>query len=742
MLEAVRDTLSESRLEIPVARPGVVTRTALVDRLLGAPAPSVIAVVAPAGYGKTTLLAQWACHNDQRVGWVSADTRDNDPAVLLAHIAAAVDRIEPINPPVFWAIASPAAATTVPPLLVRALAAMRRPISLVLDNLEAVTRRECLDAIAELALGLPGGSQLAIGSRDQPPVPAARLRAQGTLVEIGGDDLAMGEQEASLLLKGAGLDLVEEDVHELVGRTEGWPVGLYLAALAMNVGGNPHREIRLRVTGDDRFMTDYLRSELLDRVSAAEVSFLTRTSVLDQMCGSLCDATLDGTRSGVVLEELESRNLLVMPLDHRREWYRYHHLFRELLSRELRRREPEIVPELHRRAAAWCEAHGLPEAAIEHAQAAGDADSVARLVLQLANPVWASGRADTVLRWMEWFEAEGLIDHYPGIAAHGALMFALTGQPGDCERWAEAAERAPPSGMLDDGSSVEATVAYLRALLGRQGVDAMRHDAQVAWIGFSPTSPYRATMLHVEGLSHLLDGDLERADAIFAHALDAATSVGALPFVPVVLAERGIVAIERDDWPAAEALAEQATAIMQSGVFDDYWTSALAYAWIGRTALHRGDVARGREYVAKAARLRGLLSYALPVVSVQALLEMARAYIALADRAGAQVVLRQIRDILQQRHHLGALPDQADELWRRLDTIGTGVPGASSLTTAELRLLPLLSTHLSFREIGERLYVSRHTVKTQAISIYRKLGVSSRSEAITRMNALGLLAHS
>ena len=619
-----------------------------------------------------------------------------------------------------------------------AISALRQPITLVLDNLELVTNRECHDAIAQVALGLPAGSQLAIGSRDRPPLPEALLRAEGGVVEIGVDDLAMGELEASSLLEGAAVELVEDDLRELVKRTEGWPVGLYLAALAAKVGGT-RTTTALTFNGDDRFMADYLRSEFLDRVSPTEVLFLTRTSILDRLCGPLCDATLMTTRSGQSLEGLENRNLLVVPLDRRREWYRYHHLFRNLLSTELRRREPEIVPELHRRAATWYEANGMPEAAIEHAQAAGDADRVARLVLNVANLAWASGRADTVLRWVQWFETESLVERYPGIAVHGALSFALMGRPAETEEWAAAAERTRSSGTLEDGNTVEGTVSYLRALLGRNGVDDMRRDARIAWKGLSPASPYRATMLHAEGISYLLDGDLERADALFAHAVDAATSAGVLPFVSVSLAERGIVAIERDDWHDAETFAAQAESTMQDGDFDDYWTSALVYAWMARVALHRGDVAQGRDHVARAARLRRLLTYALPVVSVQALLEMVRTYIALADPAGGRAVLRQVHDIVQQRPHLGVLPGQAEELRHQLDTIRGGAPGAAELTAGELRLLPLLPTHLSFREIGERLYVSRHTVKTQAISVYRKLGVSSRSEAISRMHELGLL---
>jgi LuxR family maltose regulon positive regulatory protein len=728
----------ETKLQMPPPRAGIVPRTRLLRRIVADRTAPVLAVVAPAGYGKTTLLAQWAAHHQPRVGWLSADGRDNDPVVLLAYLVTALDRIEPLDPLVFRALASPHAAVTVPTQLASAIATMDEPVSLVIDHLEAVTNRECLDAVAEFAFGLPDGSQLALGSRDALPLAAARLRAQRGLAEVGVDDLAMDAQEGPALLRGAGVELDPEAVDELVERTEGWPVGLYLAALALTVG-SPHAGRGLTFRGDDRFMSDYLRSEILGRVSRAEASFLTRTSILESLSGPLCDATLQASGSARVLDQLEERNLLVLPLDHRREWYRYHHLFRDLLASELARREPDIVPELHRRAAAWYEANGMPEIAIEHAQAAVDADTVARLVLQFANPAWSGGRADTVLRWMTWFDDQGLVESYAGIAVHGSLMFALQGRPTVTERWAEAAKRAPPVGTLDDGNTTEATVAYLRALLCSDGVAAMRSDARVALAGFEPASPYRAAMLHAEGVSYLLDGDLDRADALLVRAHDAATTSGLVPFVPVLLAERGIIALERRDWAAAAPFAEEAAAIMRGGQFDDYWTSALVYAWLARVALQQGNVSRGRDHVTRAARLRHLLTYALPVVSVQALLEMGQAYATLADAAGGRAVLRQVRDILRQRPDLGRLPRQAEELQGRLDSVRGGSRGASSLTTAELRLLPLLPTHLTYPEIGQRLYISRHTVKTQAVSVYRKLGVSTRSEAITRMRELGLL---
>jgi LuxR family maltose regulon positive regulatory protein len=728
--------LPESKFHPPEPRPGIVDRTALVDRLAAAQAP-VITVVAPPGYGKTTLMAQWAERIGPRVAWVSCDDGDNDPVVLLSALAVALDRIEPIDPTIFWALASSGAGITAVPRFVSAVASMERPVTVLLDHAEAVTNKQCLLAIAELVLHLPPGWRFALASRADVPLPAARLRAQGGIVEIGAEDLAMGPLEAALLLKGAGADVDEASLHDLLQRTEGWPVGLYIAALAMKSGAR-HDEAGFTLTGDDVFMGDYLRSELLDRVSGAEASFLIRTSVLDRMCGPLCDAILGEKGSGRVLERMESQNLLVVPLDRRREWYRYHHLLRELLRSELERREPELIADLHFRAAGWFEANAMPEAAIEHAQAAGDYDRVARLVLELQQPVWASGRVETVLRWMEWLSDVTAAEHFGAIATHGSLIFALLGRPSEAERWAAAVERASPAGILPDGSTMEGTQAYLRAILCRNGIDQMRHDAQMARDGFSPSSPYRVTMLYTEGISYLLQGDPTRAGPILARAAADATAAGSRPLAALIMAEQCNVTAESGNWAEVTALAQRAVTIVEDGRLGDYWTSALVYAWATQAALHNKDVPQARFYLGRASRLRPLLTYVLPVVSVQSLLEMARAYLTLADPGGATAVLSQAHDILQQRPDLGVLAEQASELQSRLATIKAGAAGASSLTAAELRLLPLLSTHLSFREIGERLFVSSHTVRTQAYSAYRKLGVASRSEAVARAHELGL----
>ena len=521
--------LDESKLGPPRVRQGIVARTDLVERLVAAHQPSVLAVVAPAGYGKTTLLAQWADRKQPRVAWLSVDARDNDPTVLLTYLAVALDRVERIEPQVFRSLASRGAGLASITALVGSIASRQAPLALVLDHSEALTNRGCRDILAELALRLPAGSQVAIGSRREVPMPVSLLRVQDGIVEIGADDLAMRGPEARSLLAGAGVALDEDPVDELVDRTEGWPAGLYLAALAINAGSPV--ESSLSLTGDDRFIGDYLRSELLRRVSRADVSFLTRTSILERMSGPLCDVTAGRTGSGRVLDRLVRHNLLVLPLDRRGEWYRYHHLFRELLHAELMRREPDVVPELHTRAAAWYEAIDLLEPAIEHAQLAGDADRVARLVLRICHPVWASGRLDTVLGWMEWFSANDLIEGQPAIAVHGALIYALIGRAADAERWARAAERTTFSGTLADGNTMESSLAYLRALLCRSGIDEMRRDAHLALEGLSALSPYRAAMLHAVGAADLLEGDLDQADLYFARAADEATSAGAVPFV-------------------------------------------------------------------------------------------------------------------------------------------------------------------------------------------------------------------
>jgi LuxR family maltose regulon positive regulatory protein len=694
----------------------------------------VVAVVAPAGYGKSTLLAQWAATKDPDSAWVSCDEGDNDPAVLMTCLAAALARLGAIEPRLVEPSGLGGGITAVPALM-DAIRPDAGPAVVVLDHVEAITNRDCLYILTEVVLRLPPGWQIAMASRHALPLPLPRLRLQGGVLELGARDLAMSPEEARRLLEGAGAAPDDAALTRLLGSTEGWPIGLYLAGLTIRAGV-PWRDASHSGTDDD--VGTYLRAEILEQTSDAELTFLTRSSVLARLCGPLCDATVGGTGSARLLEQLERRNLLVVSLDRRREWYRYHHLFREMLTEELRRREPDLVPQLHTRAATWFETHGLADEAIEHAQQAGDPDLVARLVLDRMQAVWASGRIDTVLRWMTWFDREGGLHRYPGIAVHGALIFALLGRAADAEAWAEVARAAPADVVLPDGNTTGSLLAYLRAILAADGVEAMRADARASFAELAPSSPYRATMLFSEGMSYLLEGDLDRADPVLALAREDAERVGALPLAAMILAERCVVAEERNDAARVEALAGQALAIVEAGGFEQYWTSALVYAWAARSALGSGDVRAARAHAAQCARLRPLLGYSIPVAPVQALLELSRVYLGLGDAGGAEAALGQAEEILVERPRLGALGDQARQLRATVDRIAEDPVGASSLTAAELRLLPLLATHLSLGQIGEQLHVARATVKAQTTSIYRKLRVSSRGDAVSRSRELGL----
>jgi LuxR family maltose regulon positive regulatory protein len=699
-------------------------------------------MTAPAGYGKTVLAAEWAKRDPRPFVWLSVDRHDNDPTVLLTYLAVGLDRVEPIDASVLGMLASRGASVsqTVLPRLGAALASMALPVVVVLDDVHLLHDQQGLDAVAVLVDHLPPGSQLAVTGRGEPPLPLARWRAEGRLAELGPAELAMSPAEARSLLSAARVELPEGEVAELTRRTEGWPVALYLAALAHKSAGQPGNP-GFAFTGDDRFLADYLHAELLAHLPTERVAFLTRTAVLDHLSGPLCDAVLGTTGSAAVLASLERSNLLVLPMDRQREWYRYHPLFRELLRGELERSEPELAGELTVRAARWCQHHGLPEAAIGYAMDAGDADLVARCVEQAAIGVYRSGRLATVQRWFDWFEDHGLIQQYPAVAMLGAWIQALGGHAAAAERWADAAERGSYEGMLPDGSaSIEGWWALLRAKLCRHGVRQMRADAELALTLISVGSLWRAPAQLLLGISHLLAGDLGVADRALAEAVEVAQDSGATVAASAALAERAILAIGRQDWQAAETLVNQARSVVASARLEECVTSLVVYAAGARVAIHHGRLDQAEQDLARAQQLRPQATHALPYYAVQARLELTRAYLALTDLAAAQRVLGEVDELLRWRPDLGTLPHQASQLHAQLDQLRGDVIGAAPLTTAELRLLPLLATHLSFREMGRRLYVSQHTVKTQAMSIYRKLGVSSRGQAVQRVQEIDLLA--
>jgi LuxR family transcriptional regulator, maltose regulon positive regulatory protein len=719
----------------------MVRRSLLIDRLARGDTGPIVSVVAPPGYGKTTLLAQWADRNGQAFAWVSVDQADNDPKVLLRYVAEALDAVEPIDGRVFDALASPVSSVpgSVAPRLGSAFASMTAPVALVLDDVHALRNAECRAAVSMLADHVPGGSRLALAGRDQPPLRVARLRAEGKITEIGPQDLSLTLNEASALLRHVDLALGEGEVAELHRRTEGWAAGLYLAALYLKEGG-PLGRAGVSFGGDDRLVSEYLEAEFLARLSQRQRAFLTGTAVLERMCGPLCDAVLEQDGSAGVLAGLARSNLLLVPLDRRGQWYRYHHLFRDMLLAGLERQEPGLIPVLRRRAAAWCLQGGLPEEALEYSIAAGDTDTAAGLVQRLWLPALWHSRVATLQRWLGWLEEHGKIRDHPMVAIGASITSAVTGRPAEAERWADVVDHWQEDAGRPDDPAAEAFAVLLRTILCRHGAGQMDTDADETAHRFTALGAMLPVIPLLRGLARILAGDPDSGDAYFEDAVSIGQERGVPEVRAIARCERALLAMARGQWDRAETFAVQAREVMRTAGVAESFATPLICAVRARVHLHRGDVPAARQELVSAQRLRPLLTYTVPYLAVQARIELAHAHLSLADLAGARTLAREIDDLLNRRPGLGILVDEAAALRDQLSKQdGSIVPGASSLTGAELRVLPLLSTYLPLPEIGEQLFLSRHTIKSHAKSIYRKLGASTRSEAVRRARELGLL---
>ena len=717
--------VAPAKVRPPASGPGAVSRPALVNRLRAARSARAVSVVAPAGYGKTTLLAQWAARDDRSFGWVSLDRRDNDPVVLLRHVVAAIDEVVAVDQRLLnelarddgasiWARVVPGAA---------ALVASLEDCVLVFDDLQEVSERDSLEVLSVLAGHVPEGSTLVFSSRVE-SVLVTRLRSAAGLSEVGASDLAFTRREAELLLRAAGVRVSDAAFAELVEQTEGWAVGLQLASTGL---GDPG--------GGDRQVRDYLQSEYLTRLSAGQLRFLRRTSLLEKMCGSLCDSMLEWDQSFAELEALKQQNLFLVSLDENGIWCRYHHLVRDLLRRELLETEPELAKELGGRAADWFEQHGDPELALEQALAVGDLERAARIFAKIALPTYCSGRAATVERWLRRFDEDALA-RYPMVAVQGARVHALRGSTDEAERWLGLAERSG-----EEDPELAAKVAVLRASFCRDGVGTMLSDAGSAVASLPETSDWRSLALLVYAAAHTLLGDNERAGRLFADTISQARRIGLSETQAVATGQRMLLAERAHDLVDSDRQADELSRLLGGGLLDASAPSAVAFAAAARSELRHGNWDNARSMLNQALKLTPFLTDAIPWLAVQTRLELAHTFVAIRDISRARSLLAEIDRIFDRRPDLGVLAEQTEELRQTLDTIPLLDDGkGSNLTTAEMRLMPYLTTHLSFREIGDRLHLSRNTIKTQAISIYRKLGVTARGDAIDEASRLGLVA--
>jgi len=728
--------LLDAKFCVPRPRPGAVSRAGLVEAARSSDC-RLVAVTAPAGYGKSTFLAEWAAAEDRPVAWVSLDRFDDDPAMLLVSLASAYCRAGLGRAGLVADMGGPGASVLgrAAPVLAAAFRTCPVPFVLVLDDLHELRSSACHDVLGVVISGISRGSQLATASRsEQPHLP--RLRASGEALAFGAGNLALDAAGARQIFSRARVSLTLEQAAAVTERTEGWPAGLYLAAL---IAKENHSQERT-VTGYDHYVTDYLYREALLQQPEDAQRFLRRTAVLDQLCAPLCDAVLRSPGAAGQLRRLEASSLFVIPLDHRRQWYRYHALFREFLLGELRRVEPGLIVTLHQRAADWYEATGSPALALEHLLDTTDWDRSMRLAAALMQPTYLAGQLTTAQRWFRAI-GDANIERYPPLAVLKCWEAILTGEVAQALRWAAFVDAASFDGVPPDGSaSFDSARAMVRATLCASGPEQMMADAAVAVAQEPAWSSWRPEALWLIGEAHLLAGHLGQAGALLAEASAAAATAGNADTIVVCESELALLAMDRGQWEDAAGRLGLALAAVDDKRMHNYIVCLLAFAAAARLSVHLGDLAEARRQLTRAMRARLSATCVLPFVAVRLRLELAKVWLAIADPVTARQLLRETDDILTRRPALGTLTVEVAEFRRLLGaTVTATATGRLPLTPAELRLLPYLQTYLTASGIAERLFVSSHTVKAEVKSIYRKLGVSSRHDAVQKATAIGLL---
>ena len=727
----------ETKLCAPPARKDWIDRGELVDCLAGA-STRLLLVIAPAGFGKTTLVAQWSSSpgENRAFAWVSLDPDDNDPAQLWWQVISALQRACPAFNPARILEAfrrrSPDFAGVVLPLLLNELASLPERVVLVLDDYHVISDRGCRDQVAFALQHVPPTVQLVLVTRADPGLPLARLRATGDMTEIRAQELRfLPAQVAELVAAVADAELAPRDLAVLASRTEGWPAGVYLAALSLRGHPSPGTFIR-QFTGDSRFIVNFLAEEVLGRQPAEVRQFLTRTSILSQFCAPVCDAVVGSGDAAAVVRLLERDNLFVVPLDDTRQWFRYHHLFAQVLRSELARAEPGIQPALHRRASTWFLHAGLADQAISHALAAGDTAGVIRLIAWHWYAYVASGQMATVRCWLRSL-GDQAVSADP-VAAHcAAWTAALSGDQEELRRWLPVIEAAGLAGPLPDGvHSMRSSAALLQATFGFDGLGPMR-DAAAEAVRLEPdqASPWHALARAAHATALYWCGERAGAAEQAQAALRSPSSIGLIRML--ALATLSLTAADDGELGRAEQLAHSAHEVLADAGpgFREAPQGALVHAATGAAAAQRGRLSEARRHFEHALELRRRQPGVSPWATLEIMLRLAAVMLDSGDRPGASDLLAEARQLLDSfPDGAGAQLDRLGWIERRLAGRSPGWPAAGPLTERETAVLELLAGSLSMREIGQELYVSQNTVKTHIRAIYRKLGVSTRHDAL------------
>lgn len=733
-----------TKLDPPPVRPEHVSRPALVSRLSPEALPALAVVAAPAGYGKSTLLAEVARGAPRgTVGWLSLDRDDADPARFWFAFASALHKTRPESFPGLGELArrgvDPSA--TLVPTIVSDAATLPRPLVLVLDDYHRLGRSDVHEQLSRLIELAPPHLRIVVSTRADPSLPLARLRAAGELVEVRVSDLRFSDAEAATFLNdNLALALSPDELGVLVQRAEGWASALYLAALSI-AQREDRRSFIEGFAGTSRFVVDYLGDEVLGGLPAEEQGFLLRCSVLTNLTGPLVDHVLERSGSASVLHELERSNLLVVPLDDSRTWYRLHHLFADLLRSELHEREPELVPGLHARASRWFAENGFVDDAIQHALSSGDTELASRLIAESFWPFAQRGQVATVHRWLEELP-EAVVTSDPCLCVVAAWASMFRGRPAEVEGWLALAESADGNSLPMPGGlgTVGAAVSLVRAgfaagdvggqvRAGRRAVERTYETEMWGWIADGCL-----------GIALFWAGELDEARMRLERVVGP-LEVADLPQAAALgRAYLALVDLERRHDPNAREQLDHALGLVRAHHLDEESDTGVVYLARGSLAARggEGDLVGAQVDLERAVALTNQGSN----VFEQALARVELAYVLelLDMRERAQPLLEEVSAQLAGFGDPGMLGEKLARTRERLGMV-EAPSGAldSELTDRELEVLAYLPGPLSQREIGAALWVSFNTVTSHIRSIYRKLGVSSRREAVERAREIDLL---
>ena len=568
-----------AQLLVPEFGRGLVGRPLLVERLVGSGA-AVVVVAAPAGYGKTTLLAEWAGRDERCFAWLTASESQSDPVRLVGDVARALDSVDGLAAGEWELLAGGDLEGELLPGLAAVMLGRRRPFVLVVDDAHHLGGEGAGRVLSVLVDHVPDGSQLVLSSRVEPALGLGRLQAHRRLVRVGVAELTLGVEEGVELLEGAGVRVRRSTAAALVARTEGWPAALYLAAVAARSQGSAEQAAQ-RFGGGDRVVAGYL-GEILGGLDGEAVEFLVQTCILERFSAGLCDAVRGRRDSAAVLEGLRGGGLLVVPLDRTGDWYRCHRLFRDLLRAQLRQRFSEEEPVLHRRASRWWEAHGDLDAAVRHAYAAGDVDRFAGLVWSAAPTYLTSSRVPELAAWMDLPSRQQIAASAPLTLT--AAWLHLTNKT-NLDQLSDQLEQVEEESA--EGATIDANINLLRATRGEEGIGSMVARAAVAYERADPRSPWKGVACLLTGTGLRLQGRWQDARKALDEGFYRAESE--MPEVAALSAtELAWLASDQDDWDGAEAYASRSRTVLDEheipggcGTFATYSMSAWMSARFG-----------------------------------------------------------------------------------------------------------------------------------------------------------------